>query len=156
MAPRDGVDQPQVGHVETRRLRLAPGYAVNAADWIKAKSAFDEIDSALWRVHDGLYDLTDFAKKHPGGSEWLTASRGTDITEAFEVNAYHRPRNFTNCTYRRLPQVCHVGASSAAMSAILAKYLVRQCREPRRSVFSFRDDGFYRTLRRRVKPVLDR
>ena len=53
-------------------------------------------------MHDGLYNLDDFISKvedqsftkekqlfenlqHPGGPQWLTNTRGHDITEAFEA-----------------------------------------------------------------------
>lgn len=39
----------------------------------------------LWRIDDDLYDLEDFIKNHPGGREWLVLTKGTDITEAFQV-----------------------------------------------------------------------
>lgn len=42
--------------------------------WLEDKVATDRAEG-LWRVHDGLYDLTDFIDKHPGGSEWLELSK---------------------------------------------------------------------------------
>lgn len=45
----------------------------------------DDGAEGLWRIYDGLYDLESFIRNHPGGSEWLIITRGTDITEAFEV-----------------------------------------------------------------------
>lgn len=39
----------------------------------------------LWRVHNSLYDLSNFEKSHPGGREFISLTRGTDITELFEV-----------------------------------------------------------------------
>ncbi|CAB0032075.1 unnamed protein product [Trichogramma brassicae] len=45
----------------------------------------DDGAEGLWRVHDGLYDLESFAASHPGGAEWIAMTKGTDITEAFEV-----------------------------------------------------------------------
>ncbi|KNC76135.1 hypothetical protein SARC_11353 [Sphaeroforma arctica JP610] len=45
--------------------------------WLSGKVVDDDIgDLNLWRVHDKLYDLTDFAKKHPGGAFWLDMTRG--------------------------------------------------------------------------------
>lgn len=46
-----------------------------------------DIDGAedLWRVGNDLYDLSNFADSHPGGTEWILLTKGTDITEAFEV-----------------------------------------------------------------------
>lgn len=38
--------------------------------WLEGRRADDEAEG-LWRVHDKLYDLKTFVKKHPGGKEWL-------------------------------------------------------------------------------------
>lgn len=35
----------------------------------------DDGAEGLWRVHDGIYDLTDFVERHPGGREWLEMTR---------------------------------------------------------------------------------
>jgi cytochrome b involved in lipid metabolism len=43
-------------------------------------------DSNLWIVENKIYDLTDFVQKHPGGSTWLTLTKGQDITEHFVVH----------------------------------------------------------------------
>lgn len=42
--------------------------------WLTGK-AMDDGAEGLWRVHDKLYDLTSFVKKHPGGEEWLELSK---------------------------------------------------------------------------------
>lgn len=34
--------------------------------WLEGKQIDDNAEG-LWRVHDKLYDLSDFAKRHPGG-----------------------------------------------------------------------------------------
>lgn len=42
-------------------------------------------ETDLWLVmHGGVYDLTDFCKKHPGGEEVLIHSAGTDCTVCFD------------------------------------------------------------------------
>lgn len=46
--------------------------------WLEGKS-MDDGAEGIWRVHDGLYDLTDFIDKHPGGAEWLELSKVTNI-----------------------------------------------------------------------------
>ena len=104
------------------------------AEWTTSKQKRDGIPPGLWRVHDGLYDLTEFASKHPGGKFWINATKGTDITEAFEVSHV-----FKGETHEKL----------------LAKYFVRSCEEiPRQHPYTFKEDGFYLTLKRRVQPVL--
>jgi Cytochrome b5-like Heme/Steroid binding domain len=42
--------------------------------WLEGRRADDNAEG-LWRVHDKLYDLTDFVEKHPGGSLWLTLTK---------------------------------------------------------------------------------
>lgn len=46
-----------------------------------------QVDGAedLWRIENNLYDLEGFAKFHPGGAEWIRLTKGTDITELFQV-----------------------------------------------------------------------
>lgn len=41
--------------------------------WLEGRRADDGAEG-LWRVHDKLYDLKPFVKKHPGGKEWLELS----------------------------------------------------------------------------------
>jgi cytochrome b involved in lipid metabolism len=82
----------------------------------------------LWRVHDTLYDFETFASHHPGGAEWLKITKGTDITEAFE--SHH---------ISKLPQ------------QLLIKYAVRPAATPRLYKFTYNEDGFYKTLVRRVR-----
>lgn len=42
--------------------------------WIEGKRK-DDNACDLWRVHDRLYDLTDFITKHPGGKYWLEVTK---------------------------------------------------------------------------------
>lgn len=43
-------------------------------DWIAGKIADDGAEE-LWRIHDRLYDFSDFQDKHPGGETWLTMTK---------------------------------------------------------------------------------
>lgn len=88
----------------------------------------DDKAESLWRLNDTLYDLTDFIKSHPGGSDWIELTKGTDITEAFE----------THHIYREKPE------------SLLGKYKIRMASEPRNFKFTFDDNGFYRTFKRKV------
>ena len=38
----------------------------NPLGWLKAKAVDDDCEN-LWRVHNGLYDLSQWVNKHPGG-----------------------------------------------------------------------------------------
>ena len=45
--------------------------------WLAGK-AMDDGAEGLWRIHDKLYDLTRFIKRHPGGEEWLELTQVSD------------------------------------------------------------------------------
>ncbi|OXA47486.1 cytochrome b5-related protein [Folsomia candida] len=104
----------------------------NIFDWLEVKKRDDNV-GPYWRVHDKLYDLDEFIAKHPGGPDWLRYSKGMDITEAFES--------------------AHV-IGGGKVNQILAKYYVKDVNFKRNSPFTFKEDGFYKTLKRRVEPVL--
>lgn len=57
----------------------------------------------------------------------------TDITEAFEAS--------------------HV-VNVNKVEAVLAKYYVKDAEQPRNSPYTFKEEGFYKTLKRRVEPIL--
>lgn len=97
-----------------------------AAQWLRGRT-IDGGYGQLWRVGDKLYDLSDFIKLHPGGSDWLEVTRGTDITEAFECS--------------------HL---SPHVHSVLAKYYRKPAEGPRNSPYTFEPDGFYLTLKKRV------
>lgn len=42
--------------------------------WLAGK-AMDDGAEGLWRIHDKLYDMTKFIKRHPGGAEWLELTK---------------------------------------------------------------------------------
>ncbi|KAF2892875.1 hypothetical protein ILUMI_13292 [Ignelater luminosus] len=99
-------------------------------NWLDDKRNDDGAEG-LWRVHNKLYDLTDFINKHPGGPMWLELTKGTDITEAFESH--------------------HLTSGPEEM---LKKHFIREAKTPRNSPFTFKEDGFYRTLKRNIRPIL--
>ncbi len=106
-----------------------------ASRWLGYKRTDDDLGNrgrGLWRIHDGLYDFTDFAKSHPGGQEWLTLTECHDVTEAFEA--------------------AHVRGSK--VEAIAKKYFVKKIDTPRKSFATFKPFGFYKTLKRRAEKVL--
>lgn len=35
----------------------------------------DDNAEGLWRVHDTLYDLTEFINWHPGGVDWIKLTK---------------------------------------------------------------------------------
>ena len=97
-----------------------------AATWLKGKKTDDDYGE-FWRVHDKLYDLSPFIDKHPGGSQWLEVTRGTDITELFE------------CSH-----------PNPSVDKILAKYFIKKTDIPLNSPYTLKPDGFYLTLKRKV------
>ncbi|KAE9523809.1 hypothetical protein AGLY_015697 [Aphis glycines] len=103
----------------------------SADDWIGARRMEDGADE-LWRIHDGLYDLEQWIHKHPGGSQWLEITKGTDITELFESS--------------------HINGKAA--TTMMHKFYVRNAKSPRKSPFTFKPDGFYNVLKSRVAKKL--
>lgn len=96
----------------------------------------DENAEGLWRIYDNLYDFTDFIRLHPGGQDWLLLTKGLDITETFEGH--------------------HI---TLRPEALLPKYFVRIAKHPRNFKLTMHDDGFYKTLKRKVReklPTLDK
>ncbi|KAJ4433720.1 hypothetical protein ANN_16031, partial [Periplaneta americana] len=115
------------------KLPFSPRLSLGTAQtWLQGKQK-DDNTGGLWRVHNDLYDLTPFIDKHPGGSHWLTLTKGTDITEAFES---HHIRN--------------------SAQLILEKYRVASTSNIRFSPYTFHESGFYRTLKRNVQPILSK
>lgn len=98
--------------------------------WLAGKRTDDNAEG-LWRIHDGLYDFTDFIDHHPGGADWLKLTKGTDITEAFEAH--------------------HISLKPERM---LPKYKIRDAKEARNITLTLKPDGFYRTLKSRVREKL--
>jgi len=87
--------------------------------------------SKYWRIHGKLYDLDDFVEKHPGGRRWLELTRGTDATTA--VEAYHLDID--------------------KVRAVLKAHYVRDVEEgefEHGDRFTYEDDGFLSTLRRKL------
>lgn len=42
--------------------------------WLESRRQDDNAEG-LWRVHDTLYDLTDFINLHPGGADWIKLTK---------------------------------------------------------------------------------
>lgn len=95
--------------------------------WLKSRQNDDNAEG-LWRVNDKLYELGGFIDTHPGGREWLQLTKGTDITESFEVHHIYMAR----------------------VETVLAKFYVRDAKAPRNVRLTFHETGFYRTLKRRI------
>lgn len=125
--------------------------------WLQSRQKDDNAEE-LWRVHDTLYDLTDFINWHPGGVDWIKLTKvrcgsqridylllfirlitlrlfnlkGTDITEAFEIHHFNRVK----------------------VGHLLQTYRVREAKLPRNFKFTFKETGFYRTLQHRIAEEL--
>lgn len=85
-------------------------------------------------MHGKLYDLAEYVDAHPGGAFWLQCTRGGDVTEAFETH--------------------HLNARKA--DAVLKRYYVRDIdpADLADPIFTFNDDGLFRTLKRRAFALL--
>lgn len=42
--------------------------------WLRDRGKDDGAEG-LWRVHDKLYDLTEFILSHPGGEDWIKQTK---------------------------------------------------------------------------------
>lgn len=74
---------PGLGPLPGRNDRLKTAYT-----FLEGRRQVDGAED-LWRIRNNLYDLEGFAKIHPGGEEWIRLTKGTDITEIFEVILPH-------------------------------------------------------------------
>nr|QKG32711.1 fads2a [Gecarcoidea lalandii] len=133
MAPREG--DPKSGTISNIKLTAYKKFPTNYPhttfeQWLSGKRIDDDV-GPYWRVHNKLYDLTEFIDKHPGGRTWLQVTKGTDITEAFES--------------------AHI---SERPEGLLQKYFVKDITTPRNSPYTFHENGFYKTLKRKVRPIL--
>ncbi len=88
--------------------------------------------SRLWQIHGRYYDLEPFLDLHPGGRRLLEQLRGMDATVVFESTHVRD----------KMPK------------AMLAKYYVADVPEYA-SAYDWKDDGFFPTLKRRVREALE-
>jgi len=107
-------------------------HPVAAKTELRGKLGVDH-PSHLWSIHGKFYDMAEFLDKHPGGSDFLLACRGTDATELFESH--------------------HVNIKIA--SKILAKYEVKDMKPYNRELkmAKFEKNGFYDRVRSRVLSI---
>ncbi|KAJ8923278.1 hypothetical protein NQ315_001835, partial [Exocentrus adspersus] len=98
----------------------------SAQIWLEGRRADDGAEG-LWRIHDCLYDFSEFVDVHPGGKDWLKLTKGIDITEAFEAH--------------------HLSPSPEKM---LSRYFVSKAKQARNKPFTFEEDGFYKTLKKEI------
>lgn len=77
----------EVVAVSTLKITPPPNRspAQNGSLWLKDKQVTDGAEG-LWRVHDGLYDVSDFIKTHPGGPEWLELTKVSTIFRNSDFN----------------------------------------------------------------------
>lgn len=87
--------------------------------------------SRLWQIHGKYYDLQPFLDEHPGGRRFLEQLRGMDCTEVFESTHVHD----------RMPK------------AMLKRFYVAD-NVDYVPMYSWKEDGFYATLKRRVQAHL--
>lgn len=84
--------------------------------------------SKLWQIDGKYYDLEPFLEKHPGGRRFLEQTRGTDCTALFHSTHLHD----------RVP----LGTLRTYYVGDVVDYA---------PAYDFEGDGFYPTLKRRVR-----
>lgn len=118
---------------------------------------------------DGVYDLTDFLPKHPGGTEMLLLAAGRDCTELFDmVRAWAAGKLSLGVDACPSPARCRDDARARAETAHLtfSQYHVFNEESARKYLPTYRigtltgptefpryapdASGFWRTLKRRV------
>ena len=102
--------------------------------WLKWKRENDEVPRDLWRVRDAFYDFERF--EHPGGNTWMKITKGTDVTELFESS--------------------HLNIEKAEKYLKMYRVTKRKPEKPRASPMTFKEKGFYWTLRRNAHQTLVR
>lgn len=146
---------PGLAHLEVRNEHKKTPFG-----FLEARRKVDGAEE-LWRIRNSLYDLETFMKSHPGGAEWLSLTKGTDITELFEVSKRSQVRlrvsevieystNTPKC--RMLITQSHHITDKA--ERLLPKFYVREATTPRSVPLTFHPDGFYRTFKRRATEAL--
>lgn len=76
MAPDS--DRRQISFPQLQYPLLRNEEPKTAQLWLKSKRIQDGAED-LWRIHDSLYDLTDFVKKHPGGAQWIATTKVSTV-----------------------------------------------------------------------------
>ena len=94
-------------------------------------------DPRYWVIHGKHYDLSDFAKKHPGGEYILMVGKGRDCTELYES----------------VHSLIEGGVKGPLET--LKKYEVKDI-PPKEDTFAWSEDGFYNTVRDRVRLHFDK
>ncbi|CAM9681016.1 unnamed protein product [Chrysoparadoxa australica] len=106
--------------------------------------------SELWFMHGAYYDLSLFMKNHPGGEGVLKMTQGLeDVTALFE--SYHALANIVTIK-EMMEQYRYKGAVHDDMlDRFPSKDMASQAKHRAPLDFTFAADGFYNTLRNRVK-----
>ena len=77
-----------------------------------------------------LSDIFIYFIREITGKMWIEETQGLDVTESFETS--------------------HLFEDARR---ILPKYFIRKTSEPRQSPYTFKENGFYQTLKRKVKDI---
>lgn len=116
-----------IGSVNT--IKSKDTDTINGNSTSRSSAVRQSYDPRFWVIHGRSYDLTDFVDKHPGGAYILLLGKGRDCTELFES--------------------VHAMSGINGPKSMIKKYEVPD--QPlKQELFSWEDDGFYSTLRKRV------
>ncbi|KAF7998118.1 hypothetical protein HCN44_009516 [Aphidius gifuensis] len=105
-------------------------YSKSSDGFLEGRKQVDGAEN-LWRINNRLYNLDEFINNHPGGAQWISLTKGTDITELFETH------HLSNKAENMLP-----------------KFYVRDAKTPRSIPMTFNENGFYKTFKKRSYEAL--
>lgn len=86
------------------------------------------LDKPLWICDNKVYNLTEFAHLHPGGSSWIEMTKGQDISVLFKTH--------------------HLDEEKARK--VLSEYYVGEAKVKHEPRFDFEETGHYAEIRKRI------
>ena len=127
-----------------------------------------------WVVHHKVYDLASYLDSHPGGRAWLELTKGMDVTPLFE--SHHVSDAKTQAVLRKFyVRNCKTTSSSSSAAAVpsaapapsaptrletlpaAASTDSHQSNDDEAEAdFSFLENGFFKTFKRRAAVVLEK
>lgn len=74
MPPKSEHIPPVISSLKIKPVKKPNEVFQSGNQWLEAKQKEDGAEG-MWRIHDDLYDFTEFIKRHPGGPDWLKMTK---------------------------------------------------------------------------------